>query len=102
MVAMTLAETREYIEALARDGGDYYVVCGRTGERPVPVAGRRFAERATARAAEQYRATLRSYDPRVPQYDLVVCEGTEARPESAAAGRPGDRPRGRASPDTEV
>lgn len=80
MVGPTLAELREYIEALASEDGRYYVVCGRTGDRPVPVAGHRFSDRNTARAAaqatEQYRAALRRYDPRVPCYDPIVCQKT--------------------------
>ncbi|WP_254278629.1 DUF7552 domain-containing protein [Haloarcula marina] len=77
-IGPTLVEIRESIEQFASDDGRYYVVCGRTGERPVPVAGRRFESRATARAAleatEQYRCALRRYDPRTPRYDLIVCE----------------------------
>jgi hypothetical protein len=79
MVGPTLIEIREHIERLATQDGQYCVVCGRTGERPVPAAGHRFPDRPTARAAaratEQYRSALRRYDPRVPYYDLIVCEG---------------------------
>lgn len=78
MVGTTLTEIREHIDGLARDDGDYYLVCGRTGDRPVPAEGLRFEgrspARAAARAAEQYRAALRRYDPRVPYYDLIVCQ----------------------------
>jgi len=78
MVGTTLLGLRERIESLASDDGSYYVVCGRTGERPVPAAGHRFdsrtAARSGARAAEQYRRALRRYDPRLPCYDLIVCE----------------------------
>jgi hypothetical protein len=73
---LTLAEMREYIDDLASDDGPYYVACGRTGHRPVPVAGKRFDERPTARSvarvAERYRAALRRYDPQVANYDLIV------------------------------
>lgn len=52
--------------------------CARTGERPVPVAGKRFPTRETAVAAAElaaeYRTELRRYDPRLPHYDLVVSE----------------------------
>lgn len=78
MVGTTLTEIREHIEDLAREDGDYYLVCGRTGDRPVPAESLRFGSRTTARAAaraaEQYRAALRRYDPRVPYYDLIVCQ----------------------------
>jgi len=80
MVGTTLVELRARVEALASSCGSYYVVCGRTGERPVPVAGKRFPDRATAaraaRATARYRRALRRYDPRLPYYDLIVCEQT--------------------------
>ncbi|WP_247730391.1 DUF7551 domain-containing protein [Halovivax limisalsi] len=98
MVGVTLAEIRAHIESLASDDGDYYVVCGRTGDRPVPAAGHRFPDRATARAAAratgQYRSALRRYDPQVPYYDLIVCEvpsrSTSARSRESA-GDPSHR-----------
>jgi len=80
MVGPTLIDIREHIDGLATEDGQYYVRCGRTGDRPVPAAGSRFPDRATARAAaratEQYRSALRRYDPQVPYYDLIVCEAT--------------------------
>jgi len=84
----TLTSIRERIEALASADGRYYVTCARTGDRPVPAAGHRFSDRATARTAarltERYRATLRRYDPQTPSYDLIVCQ----RPGAATtAGR---------------
>jgi len=76
MVGVTLTGLRARINDLAADTGEYYVACGRTGNRPIPVADKRFRDRAAARraadAAEQYRAALRRYDPRVPRYDLIV------------------------------
>jgi hypothetical protein len=78
MLGTSLGEIRDHVEALASGDGTYYVVCGRTGERPVPTAGLRFEERAiarnAARAAEQYRTALRRYDPRLPCHDLIVCQ----------------------------
>ncbi|WP_222915345.1 hypothetical protein [Natrinema sp. SYSU A 869] len=91
MVGTTLREIRQHIERLASNDGEYYVVCARSGERPVPVAGQRFATRTdaadAAQATEQYRAALRRYDPQLPFYDPVVCQerlvnadaGTEAK-----------------------
>lgn len=88
MVGTTLVELRSQIEALASDEGRYYLVCARTGERPVPADGKRFlgrtAARQAARATEHYRATLRRYDPRVPCYDVIVCEATEGVPDSTS------------------
>jgi hypothetical protein len=71
-----LADVRGRIESLASPDGEFYLRCGRTGDRPVPAAGLRFETRAmarrAARATERYRAMLRRYDPRVPHYDVIV------------------------------
>jgi len=76
MVGTTLREIRHSIERLASNDGEYEIVCARSGERPVPVAGQRFTTRsdaaAAARATEQYRAALRRYDPKLPWYDPIV------------------------------
>lgn len=90
MVGSTLGKLRRHIEALESDGGRYYLVCGRTGDRPVPTVGKRFESRETAdravRATERYRSALRRYDPQLPYYDLIVCEepvvNTPQEPES--------------------
>jgi len=78
MVGPTLVEIREHIESLASDDGDFALLCGRTGERPFPVAGKRFDSRAAARSAAtataQYRAALRRYDPQLPWHDVIVRE----------------------------
>ena len=78
MIDGTLAELRTRIDALASDDGAYYLVCGRTGDRPVPAAGARFPDREAARTAartvERYRAHLRRYDPRYPHLDVIVCQ----------------------------
>jgi hypothetical protein len=80
VVGTTLLDIQEHLEDLATADGGYYLRCGRTGDRPVPAAGLRFDDRAAARdaarATEQYRSTLRQYDPRLPYYDVVVCEET--------------------------
>jgi hypothetical protein len=87
MVGMTLAEIRTHIKTLDSKDGEYYIICGRTGDRPVPADGKRFDDRATARnaarATEQYRSALRRYDPQVPYYDLIVCQETEPVTESS-------------------
>ncbi|WP_396611275.1 hypothetical protein ACH9L7_13840 [Haloferax sp. S1W] len=83
MFGTTLVEIRNHIEALATDDGTYVIVCGRTGEQPVPTNGLAFADRTTAenavRAASQYRSALRRYDPRLPYYDLIVAHSDDAR-----------------------
>jgi len=82
MIGTTLSDIRTHIESLASPEGAYYLVCGRTGERPVPAAGLVFDCRPTARAAatatEQYRTALRRYDPRLPCYDIIVCQRAAA------------------------
>ncbi|NHN58854.1 MULTISPECIES: hypothetical protein [Halorussus] len=82
MVGGTLRDLRERIADRHDDDGRYYVNCARTGERPVPVSGKRFPSReAAVEAAElaaEYRAELRRYDPRLPHYDLVVSESPGA------------------------
>ena len=104
MIGTTLGDCRRHIESLADPGGAYRLRCARTGERPVPVAGLAFENRATARAAarcgEQYRAALRRYDPQVPVYDLIAVERAEAlrvdvggAAGDATAGAVGDRRR---------
>jgi hypothetical protein len=80
--AQPLSDLRTRLEALATATGRFSVSCARTGERPVPVAGLRFPDRATARTAAQaataYRAALRRYDPQTPHYDLIVREAPAA------------------------
>ncbi|TQQ81287.1 hypothetical protein EGH24_09185 [Halonotius terrestris] len=82
MIGTMLREIRAHIDALARESGEFYLVCSRYGEQPVPAAGLRFPTRSTAReaarATTQYRQTLRRYDPQLPHYDIVVCQDTEA------------------------
>ncbi|TKX44183.1 MULTISPECIES: hypothetical protein [unclassified Halorubrum] len=76
MIGTTLLDIADHIESLAADDGEFSLVCARYGDRPVPAAGLRFESRETARAAaratEQYRDTLRRYDPELPFYDVVV------------------------------
>ena len=83
MIGTTLAEIRDHIESLASDDGEYYLVCARYGDRPVPASDLRFDTRATARAAAQattqYRQALRRYDPQVPYYDIVACQAADIR-----------------------
>ncbi|WP_101294138.1 DUF7551 domain-containing protein [Halegenticoccus soli] len=101
MVGTTLVEIREHVEALAAETGEYYLVCARYGDRPAPAAGLRFESRSTARAAaratEQYRAALRRYDPRLPHYDVIVCQdagsgddANEGAKEGTGSGRRSD------------
>ncbi|AFO55636.1 MULTISPECIES: hypothetical protein [Natrinema] len=106
MVGTTLRDIRTHIERLASDDGEYYVVCARSGERPVPVAGQRFATRAdaadAAQATEQYRAALRRYDPQLPFYDPVVCQERPAATDTdgRAAEAPQDTTQGVANDET--
>jgi hypothetical protein len=74
----TLRDVRDRIESLASDVGRYRLVCARTGETPVPVAGLSFESREiarnAAREAERYRSALRRYDDGLAHHDLIVCE----------------------------
>ena len=89
MIGAMLREIRAHIEALADDPGEFYLVCSRYGEQPVPAAGLRFPSRSTAReaarATTQYRQTLRRYDPELPHYDIVVCQDHTTATEPDAA-----------------
>ncbi len=93
MTGEKLCPLRRRIEALASERGEYYLVCSRYGDRPVPADGCRFESRAVARRAarltEEYRSALRQYDPALPQYDIVVRQtpeiGAEADPGGAGA-----------------
>lgn len=106
MIGTTLGDIRQHLEALATETGRYYLVCGRTGERPSPAIGLRFENRPTARAAaratEQYRAALRRYDPQLPRYDVIVCEEGDPsppnEPETASEKAPRESIEGRETP----
>lgn len=82
MTEETLRTIRSRIESLASEESEYYLVCGRTGERPVPATDLRFESRligrAAARLTEQYRAILRQHDQRLPAYDIIVCQSQTA------------------------
>lgn len=79
----TLCAIRERIDRLAAATGEYYVVCGRTGQQPVPVDGVWFPDRETAteaaRTARAYRSLLRQYDPQTPVHEFVVCQQVDDR-----------------------
>lgn len=89
MIGTPLSDIRDHSRSLASRDGTYHLVCGRTGNRPVPAAELCFETRRVAKVAavatEQYRALLRQYDPRLPRYDVVVGrhEPPERRRETA-------------------
>lgn len=94
MIETPLTDIRAHIESLSSDSGEYYLVCARTGEQPVPAVGRRFDSReqarAGARATEEYREVLRQYDPQLACHDIIVCQEQD-RPErevTALRGEP--------------
>jgi hypothetical protein len=99
MLGTMLRDLRAHIEALAVDDGSYTLVCSRHGEQPVPTTGLWFPTRSVARqaarATTQYRTALRRYDPELPRYDIVVCQGHPSATTPAASAptvhaRPGD------------
>ncbi|WP_436901932.1 DUF7552 domain-containing protein [Halovenus halobia] len=79
----SLENLRNAIEALAQDGGEYRLVCARHGDEPVPATGLCFESRATARVAaravEQYRQSLREYDPALAVHEIVVVQAGNHR-----------------------
>ncbi|QCC49051.1 DUF7551 domain-containing protein [Halobellus limi] len=95
MIGTTLQDIRDRLADLASETGEYYLVCARYGDRPVPASGLRFDSRRTARVAarmtEQYRAALRRYDPRLPYHEVVVYQdcppGETARPRERGHSR---------------
>lgn len=99
MAGRSLREIRGRIDELADESGRYGIVCGRTGERIVPVADARFEDRAAAaeaaKLAEEYRAALRRYDPRVMVHDPIVRDASASSRRVTVRSR--DRPRGVAS-----
>lgn len=106
MIGTTLQNIRKHIEALASDSGEYFLVCGRYGDQPVPAAGLRFESRPTARAAaratEQYRAALRRYDPQLPYYDVIVCQETTCTLSDKEAPNRSDERSDNPCPDAEA
>lgn len=86
-----LCRLRARIESLASERGEYYLVCSRYGDRPVPADGCRFEDSAAARRAarltEEYRSVLRGYDPELPRYDIVVRERSEIGAVASSADR---------------
>ena len=88
MLGPMLRDLRAHIESLAVDDGTYTLVCGRHGDQPVPAGGLWFPTRSVARqaarATTQYRAALRRYDPTLPRYDIVVCQGHPSATEPAS------------------
>ncbi|TQQ80621.1 DUF7551 domain-containing protein [Halonotius roseus] len=89
MLGTMLRDLRAHIDALATADGRYTLVCGRHGEQPVPADGLWFPTRSVARqaarATTQYRNALRRYDPELPQYDIVVCQGHPSVAEPASS-----------------
>lgn len=91
----TLSAIRGRIEELATADGEFVVVCGRTGQQPVPVDGLAFPDRNSAAEAAQtamsYRALLSDYDPQAPIYDFTVCQrdpSVETRPRTLVESTP--------------
>jgi hypothetical protein len=76
MTGSRLCDLRGRIESLASERGEFYLVCSRYGDRPVPADGCRFESRTDAQRAatltKEYRTVLRGYDSELPCYDIVV------------------------------
>lgn len=96
MLGTMLRDLRAHIESLAVDDGTYTLVCGRRGEQPVPATGLWFPTRSVARqaarATTRYRTALRRYDPELPRYDLVVCQGHPSATTPASSSTSAESP----------
>jgi len=84
----TIRRTRERIEALAVEDGEYGVACKDSGCAPAPVTDVTFptfeeAELACL-SAQAYRSALRRLDPSLPEYDLVVCAAEDGAVEQVS------------------
>jgi len=102
MLGTMLRDLRAHIESLAVDDGTYTLVCGRRGEQPVPATGLWFPTRSVARqaarATTQYRTALRRYDPELPRYDIVVCQGHPSATTPASSSTSAEPPTTHAEP----
>lgn len=78
MTELSPEDLRRHVASLVEPGGRYLVSCARTGERPFPVAAKRFPDRETAAeaadVAERYRDLLRAEGADLPYHDLIVRE----------------------------
>lgn len=104
--AATLRSAAARIEDLADADGEFQVVCATTGISPAPVTGVRFdsfetAETACAIACD-YRTALRTLDPTLSEYDLVVSATTDDSLQCAAAREVVDHERPNGLPRAEA
>ena len=71
MLGTMLRDLRAHIDSLATADGLWFPT--------------RSVARQAARATTQYRNALRRYDPELPQYDIVVCQGHPSVAEPASS-----------------
>ena len=76
MPVETIRAARDTVAALQSAEGDFVVSCRESGIRPEPVTDARFDSHSDAQqacdAARRYRDAMRTLDPSLSQYDLVV------------------------------
>jgi hypothetical protein len=95
--AARVGRLRGRIASLATPEGSFVVACRESGYRPEPVDDVRFERyddaEAAGRLARRYRAAMRTVDPALTRYDLVVSEATGASVELASVRERTDRRR---------
>jgi len=87
-LAATIRSTRERIDALRTEDGEFVVACRESGVQPEPVTDATFAsypdaERACT-AARRYREAMRELDPGLTRRDLIVSPVDDATVELAS------------------
>ncbi|MFD1564252.1 hypothetical protein ACFR99_11905 [Haloarchaeobius amylolyticus] len=98
----TIRSARDTVASLRRTDGGFVVSCRESGIRPEPVTDARFdshgdAQQACA-AARRYRDAMRTLDPSLSRYDLVVSPIDETALEVASVREQTDRRRANGLP----
>ena len=100
----TIRAARETVAALRSADGDFVVACRESGIRPEPVTDARFDSHSDAQracdAARRYRDAMRTLDPSLSRYDLVVSPVDEAGLEVASVRERTGRRRANGLPES--
>jgi len=98
----TIRAARDTVAALRSTDGGFVVSCRESGIRPAPVTDARFDTHADAQracdAAHRYRDAMRTLDPSLSRYDLVVSPIDETALEVASVRELTDRRRANGLP----
>lgn len=72
----TIRAARDTVSSLRSTDGGFVVSCRESGIRPAPITDARFDTHGDAQracdAARRYRDAMRTLDPSLPRYDLIV------------------------------